>query len=129
MDQTQFNGKLMTISKELLLAAGYKCWKENPINEPHTIRKWQKCVYSEDGHSKKYYIDIDETLGWNPTSDDHNFWPSVQFDIPIGDTYHNIKIELVQWFNESGKYSGLTIGQMEQEIESMFVKLNGKNYG
>jgi hypothetical protein len=126
---------MITISKQLLEEAGFNCWKENPVEEPHICRKWQKCIYNQDG-SKRYFIDINETFGWNRLDGQtdeslHNFWPSIQFDVEIpGSKYesHSIEISLVQWFNESGRYSEITIPVMEQMIEHFFIHLNGKNY-
>jgi hypothetical protein len=125
---------MITISKQLLEEAGYKCWKENPVEEPHICRKWQKCIYNQDG-SKRYFININESFGWSQYlygQDDeslHNFWPSIQFNIEVPNFgFHSIEISLVQWFNESGKYSQITIPVMEQMIEHFFTHLNGKHY-
>jgi len=121
---------MITISKELLTEAGYDCWSQNPPQEPHICRKWQKCVYNEDG-TKRYFINIDETFGWNPPSQEssNNFWPAIGFKVEVPNFEPQyLNIELVQWFNESGKYSGITIPVMEQMIETFFTQLNGKDY-
>ena len=119
---------MVTISRSILESNGYKCWKEYP--EPHIVAQYQKCISDDLG--KKYFININETTGWNPAlSNDvskHNFWPSVQFNININDSFHSINIQLVQWFNESGKYSNISIKQMEDKIEEIFISLNGQHY-
>lgn len=123
---------MITISKQLLESAGYKCWSENPEFEPHIVRKWQKRINDEFGLTK-YFIDINETKGWNPQLNNgnefHNFWPSIQFDIEVhGFGLHTIKVSLVQWFNESGQFSKITIEKMEEVCEEIFEKLNGRHY-
>lgn len=122
---------MITISKELLEKAGYKTWKFNQDREPHIVRKWQKRICDETG--KKYFINIEETSGWNPHINEgeefHNFWPSVQFNIEVPNFgYQSINIELVQWFNESGRYSRITIEKMEEMIEEIWVNLKGSYY-
>lgn len=122
---------MITISKELLVNAGYKCWVEFPANEPHLAAKWQKCIYDTDG-SRMYFININESLGWNPHQgggeESHNWWPSIQFDIVVEDSTQSIEVRLIQWFNESGKWSNLSIETMETYIEHFFTTLNGIHY-
>ena len=122
---------MITISKELLKSAGYKCWLENPEFEPHIVKKWQKRIIDDLGI--KYFININETEGLNPdlNSDEefHNFWPFIQFDIEVpGFGFQSIQVSLVQWFNESGKFSQITIEKMEELCEQIFQKLNGQYY-
>ena len=122
---------MITISKELLEKAGYKIYNHNVEFEPHIVRKWQKRFDDEIG--TKYFINIDETYGWNPHNDKgeefHNFWPSVQFDIEVpGYGFNSLNIELVQWFNESGQYSHITIEKMEEIVEEIWSKLKGSYY-
>lgn len=132
---------MITISKELLESAGYKCWKENPEHEPHIVRKWQKRIMLYDGETfqgeaaktiTKYFIDINETHGWNPHLNSgeefHNFWPSVQFNINVGNAYQSVNIQLVQWFNEAGQHSEITIAEMEEKIDEIFTTLEGHYY-
>lgn len=122
---------MITISKELLEQSGYKCWKEYPEQEPHICRKWQKLFSDERG--KKYFININESFGWNPhieSGDEfHNFWPSVQFNIFVPSFgYHSIEVNLVQWFNESGKYTNIDIEMMEMVVDSIWRDLEGQYY-
>lgn len=121
---------LPTISKSLLTEAGYKCWKEDPTD--HTLRRWQKRILNNEGQTK-YFINVDETRGWaNPNlpveESDHNFWPDMQFEVDVNGKSPSIQISLVQWFNESGQWSGITIQQMEAYCESVWSRLNGKMY-
>lgn len=119
----------MTISSEKLIAAGYTRWKFTP--DEYTFAQHQKRVTDQDGRTK-YFINIDETKGWNPTVNStdefHNFWPSIQFQIKIADTFQSIDVRCIQWFNESGKYSGITIEQMEEYLDSVWGRLNGEFY-
>lgn len=119
---------MITISKELLVEAGYKCWSENPVTEPHIVRKWQK-VFTDD-IGKKYFINVNESFGWHSYFEDlHNFWPTVQFDVCVNETsYQTISVSLVQWFNESGQYSKLTISEMENYCEHIWSTLGGQYY-
>ena len=119
----------MTISTEKLIASGYNRWSTTP-NE-YTIAQYQKRVLDRDGRTK-YFINIRETGGWEWQDDAgtvfNNYWPSIQFQVKIGDTFQSIEVNCVQWFNESGKYSGITIEQMEEYLDSVWVRLNGEFY-
>lgn len=119
----------MTISSQKLTASGYTCWKSTP--DEQTVAYWQKRVTDQAGRTK-YFINIDETAGWNPTVNSadefHNFWPSIQFQIKVADTFQSIDVRCIQWFNESGKYTGITIEQMEKYLDSVWVQLNGEFY-
>lgn len=57
-----------------------------------------------------------------------SYWPFIQFNIPVKDSFQSIKIELVQWLNEAGKYSQLTIKDIEDACESIWKALNGQYY-
>ena len=112
-----------TISKDLLLLNGYKCWNENPEGG-----EWQKCIKDAAG-GKKYFINIKERLGFNGEVNMRNWWPSIQFDVEIDvNTTQNIEVSLVQWFNNSGEWSGVTIEQMEEFCQSVWTRLDGQYY-
>lgn len=122
---------MITISKELLEKSGYKCWKEieNPNNSDGVVRRWQKRFTDVIGI--KYAIDINETMGWQPNNTNpalNNFWPSVQFYIDVAGKSQSINIELVQWFNESGQWSEITIEKMEEVVEDIWLRLKGEYY-
>lgn len=118
-----------TISKSLLTEAGYKCWKQDPTD--HTLRRWQKRILNDQGQTK-YFVNVNETHGWRcptPTDEsDHNFWPEMQFEVDLDGKSPSIQISLVQWFNESGQWSGITIAKMEEYCEQVWKSLNGKMY-
>ena len=113
---------MVTISKELLIAAGYSFNEVSEADEAGTVRTWRKQVL-RDG-SQEYMIHIRETRAWNPLTLNH-FWPSVAFDVQVGKTRQWIKIDLVQWFNESGRFSRITITEMEESIHTMYSLLDG----
>lgn len=119
----------MTISAEKLIASGYHLWSTNP--DEHTIGRYQKRILDGDSRTK-YFININETSGWNPHINTgiefHNFWPSIQFQILVADTFQSIEIRCIQWFNESGKYSGITIEQMEEYLDEVWHRLGGVYY-
>lgn len=115
---------MVTISKELLIAAGYSFNEVSEADEAGTVRTWRKQVL-RDG-SQEYMIHIRETRAWNPLTLNH-FWPSVHFDVQVGKTRQTIKIELIQWFNESGTFSGITIEDMEESIAAMYSLLGGSS--
>lgn len=105
-----------TISQELLIAAGYTMWSKN---------QFQKRVRDDSG-STKYFINIEQSAGF------HNqmpmFTPSIQFDVWVGDVQESIKITLVQWFNDSGSHSQITISEMEVELDKYWTRLEGLKY-
>lgn len=119
----------MTISAEKLIASGYNRW--SITSNEYTVSQYQKRVLDQDDRTK-YFINIRETRGWAWCDDVgtpfNNYWPSIQFEVKIGDTFQSIEVNCVQWFNESGKYSGITIEQMEEYLDSVWVRLNGEFY-
>lgn len=119
----------MTITPEKLIASGYTCWKSTP--DEQTVAYWQKRLRNQDGRTK-YFININESAGWNPDTNGgpefRNFWPSVQFAVKVADTFQSIEIDCIQWFNECGKYSKISIEQMEEFLDSVWVRLNGEFY-
>lgn len=115
---------MVTISKELLLAAGYKYTENTHDADSDTVRSWRKPIIV--GGSQEYVIYIRETRAWNPLTLNH-FWPLVRFDVQVGKTRQSIKIDLVQWFNESGTFSGITIAEMEESIAAMYSLLGGSS--
>lgn len=124
----------ITISKEILETHGYNRWtKAGDVSCPeHLNGKWQKAIRDDDGN-KRYFINIDESFGWNPREKNgeqfHNWWPSIQFEIEVpGFGFNSIEISFVQWLNESGQYSGITVQTVEEMAEDFFTKLHGKNY-
>ena len=124
----------ITISAQLLTEHGYKCWSKSGDRScpGHLNGQWQKRITDESGQTK-YFININESFGWNPYEQYgerfHNWWPSIQFNIDVpGFGFQSIEISLVQWFNESGQYSQITVPVMEEMIESFFQKLDGKKY-
>lgn len=120
-----------TITPAQLELAGYKMWKPNHADSESIVGNWQKRVFDVDGRTK-YFINIKETFGWGDpnlaTQEIHNFWPSIQFSVMVNDTDRSIEISLIQWFNESGQWSGITIEDMEFEIEEFWSKLGGLYY-
>ena len=124
----------ITISAELLAEHGYNRWSKSGDRScpEHLNSQWQKRISDEYGKTK-YFIDINESFGWNPKENSgerfHNWWPSIQFNVEVPNLgFHSVQISLVQWFNESGQYSQITIPIMEEMIESFFQKMDGKNY-
>ena len=106
----------ITISSKLLEEAGYKDWN-NPNKDSITANNWQKCLKDDKG--KKYFINIKETIGWNGENNsesEHNWWSSIQLETDKG----SVEFSLVQWFNESGQYSGNTIQNMEDYFEQIW---------
>jgi len=110
----------MTISETILLNFGYNCWKTE-----ETRKHWQKRFDDESG--VKYFINIIQSKDWNEGMED-NYWPSIQFDIPVKDLFQNVSVELVQWLNEAGKYSNLTVQDIEDACESIWKRLDGQYY-
>jgi hypothetical protein len=124
----------ITISAELLSEHGYNRWsKSGDCSCPaHLNGQWQKRITDQKGETK-YFITINESFGWNPNENYgerfHNWWPSIQFNVDVPNFgFHSVEISLVQWFNESGQYSQITIPIMEEMFESFFQKMDGKNY-
>lgn len=114
----------MTISKELLEKAGYRCWRENPSE--YYVREYQKRI--EDGNRVAFFINIKEATSFRGDDKINNFWPSIQFNIGVNGSDQSIHVELVQWFNEGGVYTGITIEEMENECREIWLKLEGKHY-
>lgn len=95
-----------TISRDILLAKGYKEWKND---------NYQKLVSDEEG--KKYFINI-ECFDFS----ERVFWgPYIQLETDKG----SVKYSLIQWFNNS---SGRTIEEMEEYFEALFVFHNKPYY-
>lgn len=91
-----------TISQQLLLDAGYSMWSEN---------HFQKRVRNESGDTK-YFINIEQSSGFNNQMP--MFTPSIQFDVRVGHAQQSIEITLVQWFNDSGLHSQITISEWKR---------------
>lgn len=117
-----------TISAIKLIEAGYRDTMDRE-NNPWFIRTWHKQI--KDDRGIKYNIIVRETLGFNSTTEDEksrNWWPRVQFEVPIKDQYQALNIELVQWLNESGLYSNLTIADIEEYVDGIWVALGARYY-
>lgn len=119
----------ITISPIKLLDAGYKFFKQYS-DEVSTRATWQKQI--EDERGIKYFINIVRTDGFlvgdTEPCDSCFWWPSVQFRIPVGDGFQTIYVELVQWLNNSGQHTGLTIEMIEQQLHEIWTKLSGQYY-
>jgi len=129
MKHNTIENPAITISGDLLLKHGYRI-SDEPLRVLEEAR-WQKAVVDEY-NDVKYFINITEGHAWDPkekSKEKHNWWPSVTFDIPVpGKGRQTVKIDLVQWFNESGSHSQITIEEMETMIEQFFTSLNGLLY-
>jgi len=119
----------ITISPTKLLAAGYKFFKHYS-DEVTTRATWQKQI--EDERGIKYFINIVRTDGFlvgdTEPCGSCFWWPSVQFRIPVDDGFQVIYVELVQWLNNSGQDTGLTIEMVEQQLDAIWTRLSGQYY-
>lgn len=98
---------------DILIKHGYVNWESG---------KYQKKIQDEKGI--KYFINIDHIQitnfdGW---------FPSIQFHIMVNNQPKSIDISLVQWLNDSGKHTGITIKDVEEYMESVWIKLDGLYY-
>ena len=125
---------MITISKDLLLENGYKTYENNFLDKNYYCNSYQKRFKDERGNTK-YFINIDESLGFNKPGSvydesDHNWWPSLNIDMPSldGENERHLKIELIQWFNNSGQFSKISIEEMEYFAEFIFHALDSKTY-
>lgn len=109
MNKTKYK---TTISHELLIENGYR---------NYAAGEYQKKVI-DDNNKVKYFINIQQLL----LGGMYLWWPSVQFDIL--ENNQSISISLIQWLNDSGRYTGITLAEVEEYIENVWVKLNGKYY-
>lgn len=99
----------VTISKELLLTAGYKQYEKSKLDHDSITECFQKKIRGD------YFINVNHWFHSN-----HALMDSWQFKVQ----FHTLKggavnVELVQWFNNSGTYSGKTI----QDAEDFFEKI------
>ena len=118
---------MITITEDLLIEKGYR--KFNPTFEGSSVlANFQKKVY--DGSNTAYFINIKKCIGFNyddPTS--FTWWPEIQFEVNVPNKgHHSISIELVQWLNNSGKHSKITIDEIEDFCNYLFYTLDGKFY-
>lgn len=119
----------MTISPEILTDSGYKLYTGSfDFEPPFKLGLWQKKFADERGI--KYFLNIKQTKGFYDT-DTHvsmNWWPHIQFEILVKDRPQAVNIEFVQWLNDSGKYSKLTITDIEEYANNIWLSLNGLYY-
>lgn len=112
---------MFTISRELLIEKGYYIYKDTLCS--YCINSYQKKVIKDN--VVLYFINIKETEGFNENDGWTNFWPSMQIHNKDGNA---IGIDLVQWFNNSGTFSGITIEDMEKALEDIYYSLEATPY-
>lgn len=119
---------MITISNEILRENGYHTYTQNGYDPNYYLNFYQKRFLDDRGNTK-YFINIKETSGFDPDVDDeknHNWWPTLNLNLLSldGEDERFFSIDLVQWFNNSGQYSEINIGEMEMWCEYLFHSLD-----
>jgi hypothetical protein len=101
-----------TISEAILNALGYKEWQKNDF---------QKRI--EDDIGIRYHINVNRTdIPFDGRR--MNVW---SFNVQFSASHGAIDVELTQWFNDDGRYSGNTVADAEDQFDRIWESL-GKPY-
>jgi len=118
-----------TISEEILKSAGY-VEHPSPFSDQFLHKYWFKTIKQDEGTLAERTLFV---LGIKQKTSvfrvgGFDWWP--RFQVPVNipcrtNDSQAVSIELSQWLNDSGHYTGITIDQIEQTAIDIFQKLNG----